>query len=328
MNIDDLNKRIDDSYKVNITDIFGRRVYPGDVVYCVSQWNNKIEIGIVSKLTDKSCKLLGDNRLFGPGELCILKGNENAAIPEADALRLKLKKDEEEKAAKAAIKKKDVIYIMKTADGKKYFGMKSITFTNRADMVDKLEKFSKEEKAIVKFLCRTKDLAPYFSSNAKDSNMYMTGGSNSCFYKETRARYISSEMKAEYRDKIEDAVQSYIKGAFLYSRINKANQVIRRSSVDEVDNSDYQMVFDEDFLFLTEKDEIVGSSKYMISFDYYFLHYLVKNFYRFKKYEFRTYDSWDSEREIVRNMFITNRNESVDRLIEMYSFLKKKLIEL
>ena len=330
MNIDDITKRIDDSFGVDIKDIYGRRIYPGDLVYYSGIDSRCVQLGIVSKLTKTGCKILNSNKLFNSNELCIVNGNENASLAFKEKHKKELAEFNKAKEIEKATKRKSIIFIEKTMDGRIFLGQCIFDFLNAKEMKEKMEAFANSRNKLL-FLCKDQDGNPYFSNDIKNKELYFQPLLHLMFYQRNaihEIEYISSNIKKGWEDEIisvkENIEKKTTNGYYEYSALNKGIEFISKKEDLTLNCRYVQKFFDDDFLFLVKDYKnnigVDTSSNVYASFAYYWLDTLAKSFYKLENYY---YDSYNCQPIHGLENFLSN--EVGEKIHDMYMFLKNAL---
>ena len=328
MDIGEIKKRINDSFGVDIKDIYGRRIYPGDLVYYSGIDSRVVQLGIVSKLTKTGCKILNSNKLFNSNELCIVNGNENASLAFKEKHKKELAEFNKAKEIEKATKRKSIVFIEKTIDGRIFLGQCIFDFLNAKELKEKMEAFANSRNKLL-FLCKGQDGNPYFSADIKNKELYFQNLLHLMFYQRNaihEIEYISSNIKNGWEDEI-ISVKEEMKEKNGYYSFSSSNEEIRFISRKEdlTLNCHYvQKFFDDDFLFLVKdyKNNIgvdISSNVYA-SFAYYWLDTLTKSFYKLENYYYSSYNC-----PSTRGLENFLSNEVGEKIHNMYLFLKNAL---
>ncbi len=329
MDIDKITQRINDSFGVDIKDIYGRRIYPGDLVYYSGIDSRCIQLGIVSKLTKTGCKILNSNKLFNSNELCIVNGNENASLAFKEKHKKELAEFNKAKEIEKATKRKSIVFIEKTMDGRIFLGQCIFDFLNAKELKEKMEAFANSRNKLL-FLCKDQDENPYFSADIKNKELYFQPLLHLIFYTKNaihEIEYISSNIKNGWEDEIISVKEKMKKknGYYSFSSSNEAIRFISRKE-DLMLGGCYiqQKFFDDDFLFLVKDHEndvsIDTSSNVYASFAYYWLDTLTRNFYKLGNHYYSGYDC-----QPTRGLENFLSNETGEKIHNMYLFLKDVL---
>jgi len=331
MDIGKITKRIDESFGIDIKDIYGRRVYPGDLVYYVDGFNYKMKVGIVSKLTDKSCKILGSNRLFGNGDLCIVSGNENASLQYKKKYEDELKKFNEKLAERKKTKRKSIVFIGRDGDGNSFLGQQMLEFTTSKEMKEKMSFFSGLYSRM-RFLCQSKDGEVYFSDDIFCKDLFFQPLSRQMLQSPCQKMlYLSSsaEMKESFSETIEEAKEKIIKNADRVSYrfawdIKKDIVLVSRKEDVKLKSDKKQIFFDDDFLFTDPRynDELVTPG-YFISFLYSWLSILCANLFDVKYWTSLMNCDYDGV-----GHFFQGKIDGYERMYELYLLLKDELQQI
>jgi hypothetical protein len=237
-------------------DIFGKKVFPEDIVIYPDNDYKKVKVGIVEKLTPTGFKIIGDGRTFKSESIVRVSEDD----PNYDSVKEKLKKVYDEVVDYKKTKHRNVIYL-KNEDNVISMSETRIDYKKSAERPGKILEFTNKKPNVrYSFLAYSKkDDRVYFTQDVNDCHIVDVSISyevfSQYFFSNFGVEYLDKDEYDSYKDKIADLKNAIEHFSFGSNPTNYSLSYVGYMNNIYIDNHDTfeKPEFDNDFLFKVRK---------------------------------------------------------------------------